>query len=306
MTFLDNTFEIKVPASTANIGPGFDSFGLALPLYLTIRFRVAEKNSFNIIGENLSPLSKDESNLIYQTMVKLFDMEQEKLPPIAMEIESKIPLSRGLGSSGTAIIGGLLAANQLLVNPKSKEELLQIASSIEGHPDNVGASLYGGFVVTASVKDKVELVSFPFPDDLKVVVAIPKYTLSTEVARGLIPDKIPVKDAAFNIGHAALFLAYIVKGELDKIPFAMQDRVHQPYRQKNIKGLQRAIDEADKRGIFSAALSGAGPTILFFVQEEKLEEVYKFLNKVSVEEEVELDVLTMNYAKQGACINKLN
>lgn len=306
MAVLDKTFEVKVPASTANIGPGFDSFGLALPLYLTIRFSVAEKNSFKLIGDNLSPLPEDESNLIYQTMLKLFEIEQKQIPFIAMEIESEIPLSRGLGSSGTAIVGGLLAANQLLDNSKSKKELLQIATKIEGHPDNVAASLYGGFNVTASNADRVESVSFPFPDELKIVLAIPKYTLSTKVARGLIPENIPIEDAAFNIGHASLLLAYLVNGELDKIPFAMRDRLHQPYRQHNIKGLQRAIDEANKRGVFSAALSGAGPTILFFVQESKLDEVYEFLKEVITSEKVEMDILTLTYAKQGALIKALS
>lgn len=300
MSVENKTFEIKVPASTANIGPGFDSFGLALPLYLTIRVSLAEKNSFKIIGEHLAPLPSDESNLIYQTMLKLFEIEQKEMPKISMEVESEIPLSRGLGSSGTAIVGGLLAANQLLDNPKSKDELLQIASKIEGHPDNVGASLYGGFTVTASNEEKVEIVSFPFPKELKIVVAIPKYTLSTEVARGLIPIKIPVEDVAFNIGHATLLLAYLIKGELDKIPFAMQDRIHQPYRQQNIKGLQRIIDEANKKGAFSAALSGAGPTILFFVKEENILEVENLLSEVMFEEKIEMDILTLSYDEHGA------
>ncbi len=299
-------YEVKVPASTANLGPGFDSFGLALQIYLTIRFKLSEITIIKIIGENLESLPQDKSNLIYKSMKYLFKLENKKMPNIALEIKSDIPLSRGLGSSGTAIVGGLFAANQLLDCPKTKEELFQIATKLEGHPDNVGASVFGNFVVTAyDGEEKAQISTLPFPEALKIVLMIPNYTLSTEVARELIPEKIPLKDVSFNIGHSSLLLAYILTNQVDKMHLAMKDRVHQPYRQKNIKGLQKAVDLSEKRGIFSTALSGAGPTILFFAKEEKLSEVYEIINLLKIEEDLEVEIKTVSHATEGTSISNL-
>ncbi|MGD9677303.1 MAG: homoserine kinase [Vulcanibacillus sp.] len=298
-------YEVKVPASTANLGPGFDCFGLALQLYLTIRFKVAEENSIKLIGKNLASLPEDESNLIFRTIKYLFNQENEAMPHIALEIESDIPLSRGLGSSGSAIVGGLFVANHLLQKPKTNEELLQIATKLEGHPDNVGASLYGNFIVAAYDGEKATLAKFEFPESIKIVLMIPEYTLSTEVARCLIPDRIPLKDVSFNIGHASLLLAYILTGQIDKFPLAMKDRTHQPYRQKNIKGLQNVIELSEQRGIFSAALSGAGPTILFFAKEENLPQVYEIIDIIKKEENFEAEIKTILPAKEGTKITVL-
>ncbi len=299
-------YEVKVPASTANLGPGFDSFGLALQIYLTIKFRLAEKTTIKIIGNNLESLPQDESNLIYKSMKYLFDLENETIPNVAMEIKSDIPLSRGLGSSGTAIVGGLFIANQLLGNLKTKEELFQIATKLEGHSDNVGASIFGDFVVTAyDGEEKVQISTLSFPRSLKIVLLIPKYTLSTELARGLIPDKIPLKDVSFNIGHSSLLLAYILTNQVEKMHLAMKDRVHQPYRQKNIKGLQAALELSEKSGIFCTALSGAGPTILFFAKTEDLTEVYEIINLLRIKENLEVEVMTVSPATDGTSISKL-
>lgn len=299
-------YEVKVPASTANLGPGFDSFGLALQLYLKIRFRLAEKTTIKTIGKNLEILPQDESNLIYKSIKYLFDLENKQIPYISMEIESDIPLSKGLGSSGTAIVGGLFVANKLLGNLKTTEEIFEIATKLEGHSDNVGASIFGDFVVTAyDGESKAQIATLSFPKSLKVVLMIPKYTLSTEVARGLIPDKIPLKDVSFNIGHSSLLLTYILTDQVDKMHLAMKDRVHQPYRQKNIKGLQKALYLSEKKGLFCSALSGAGPTILFFAKDENLPEVYEIINLLRIEENLEVEIMTVSPATEGTSISNL-
>lgn len=295
-------FEIRVPGSTANLGHGFDSLGLALPFYLTIRVQTAEKNSITLTGKHLESVPTDENNLIYKSIKHLFDLENEEIPAISLEIESDIPLTRGLGSSAAAIIAGLLAANELLDKRKTMEEIFQISARMEEHADNVGASLFGGLVVSAYDGEKAHIQRLPFPDDLKIMLAIPEYTLYTSVARGQIPERIPLKDVSFNIGHTALLVTYLITGQLDKIPMVMKDRVHQPYRQNSVKGLEKILKQAQELGLYSAALSGAGPTIILFVQEKSIKEAEKMLRSVALEEAVDFTIKTVSYAKEGAKI----
>lgn len=293
-------FEVKVPASTANLGPGFDSFGLALPLFLTIRVTKSEKTSIKLIGDNLEQVPTDESNLIYKTIEYFYNLYGEKAPTIDIELESEIPLSRGLGSSGAAIIGGLLAANQLLGNKATIDEVFQIAANIEGHPDNVGASLYGGFVITAMDDAQAKIEKLTPPAGLNLLLIIPKYTLSTKVARGCIPEAIPTKDTSFNIGHASLLLVYLLTGQYDKLTLAMKDKVHQPYRQSSVNGLERLLKESEDTSLFGTALSGAGPTILLFVETKNLKTVDKVVKKIIEEENMDVEVKALSYYNSGA------
>lgn len=299
-------FEVKVPGSTANLGPGFDSFGLALPLFLTIRVKKSNHTLIKLVGDNLEQVPIDKSNLVYKTIEYFHKLYGYKAPDIEIELESEIPLSRGLGSSGAAIIGGLLAANQLIGNKATIDEIFQIAANIEGHPDNVGASLYGGFVITAADGKLAKIEKVTPPTGLNLLLLIPKYTLSTKVARDCIPNEIPVKDTAFNIGHASLFIVYMLTGQFDKLSIAMKDRVHQPYRQSSVKGLERLIKESENTDLFSTALSGAGPTILLLVETKRLVEAEKVVKKIIEEEKMDVEVKALSYSNVGAEIKFLN
>ncbi len=296
--------EIKVPASSANLGPGFDSFGLALPLYLTVRVHRANEDSIRVFGDHLSSLSLNEENLVYSSFKHIFDLEGMDTPKISLEIESDIPLSSGLGSSGTAILAGLIAANQFLEAEKTLDDIFQIATAMEGHPDNIGASLYGGLVVTAQDKDGAKLVKLPFPKELKIVVGIPNYILPTKLARGKIPENIPLKDVIFNIGHSALLISYILTGQIDKIPSAMKDKLHQPYRQHAVKGLSQILNQAQEMGV-GVALSGAGPTIIFFLTEEKIPSIKGLLHSVAYEENIDIDIKVLFSAEKGATVQRI-
>lgn len=298
-------YEVRVPGTTANLGPGFDSFGLALSFFLKIRFRVAETTEFRLVGEQLAALPASKNNLIYQTIQYLYKLEGKRLPELELEISSEIPLARGLGSSGSAIVGGLYVANFLLGEPYTREQLFRIAVKLEGHSDNVGASMFGGFVVTScdGVQD-AEVVKLPFPDQLKIVLLIPDERLTTKAARGLIPEQIPLADVSYNLGHASLMLAYLMTGEIDKLSVAMRDRVHQPYRAAGVKGLNRAVELATESGNFSAALSGAGPTILFFARQEHLPEVYRLIEQIMAEENISGQVITVEHVEQGVSLVK--
>ncbi len=296
--------EIKVPGSTANLGPGFDTLGLAIPLYLTIRVKLADTFQIIVKGEHLSSLPTDRSNLIYRSMEQLYELAGKSIPPLSLEIESEIPLSRGLGSSGSAIIAGLLAANELLGQIKTKDELLQIAAKIEGHSDNIGASLYGGFIIAGGNPELAIVEKLPYPEEMKLLLLIPKYTLSTNVARKQIPERIPLKDASQNIGNTALLAHYFATGQIEKIPLVMKDKLHQPYRQNVVKGLERILYYAEQKH-FAAALSGAGPTIILFLRDFEVPYIAEIANEVAEIEGVELDLKLVTIQKEGPLIHRI-
>jgi homoserine kinase len=266
-----------VPASTANLGPGFDSLGMALPLFAGIAIGVSEHTSIHLHGDQLGGVAKDKTNLIYQTAQAVFAKAGVTIPELEIAIESEIPLTRGLGSSAAAIVGALVAANGLIGNPLSRHELFQMATAMERHPDNVGAALFGGFVAAAWDGERAEAVRIEPPAELLVLVAIPSFELSTKTARGALPDQVSMSDAVFNLSHSSLLTAALATGRLEVLRHAMRDRLHQPYRESMIPGMAEVLRGAAAHGALGAVLSGAGPTILFLVdkrdaQQNMLEE----------------------------------
>ena len=219
---------VKVPASTANLGPGFDTLGMALSLYAWIEMS-ASLNGDTVIqlhGEGLNGISTDKSNLIYKVAQLVFKEAGVTLPELHISMYSDIPLTRGLGSSASAIVGALVAANALAGSPLSEDRLFQLATELEGHPDNVGASLFGGIVVSAWDGTHAAKVRIEPHAKLDVLVAIPAFQLSTEKARHALPSQISMKDAVFNLGSSSLLVAALASGQLEMIPFAMRDRLH--------------------------------------------------------------------------------
>lgn len=258
---------VKVPASTANLGPGFDALGMALSLYAWIEMAIPEDGQtvINLHGAGLDGIPVDKSNLIYKVAQLVFDKAGVSVPEITIDMYIQIPLTRGLGSSASAIIGGLVAANALIGDPLSQDELFQLSTELEGHPDNVGASLFGGIVVASWDGNRAEKVSITPPADLEVLVAIPAFELATEKARHALPSQIPLKDAVFNLASSSLLVAALSSGNLDLIPHAMRDRLHQPYRAALVPGMAEILEQATEHGALGVALSGAGPTLLTLV-----------------------------------------
>ncbi|WP_123041277.1 homoserine kinase [Cohnella candidum] len=251
-----------VPASTANLGPGFDSLGMALPLFGGISMKAAETTRITLFGDNLEGVSKDKSNLVYAVAQEVFRRAGVEVPELEIAIESEIPLTRGLGSSASAIVGALMAANALVGSPLSLDDLFQMATSMEKHPDNVGAALYGGFVAAAWDGERAEAVRMEPPADLDVLVAIPAFELSTKKARNVLPQQVSMADAVFNVSHSSLLTAALATGNLSALRHAMRDRLHQPYRASMIPGMAQVLRDAPDHGAFGAVLSGAGPTLL--------------------------------------------
>lgn len=278
------TVRVRVPASTANLGPGFDAIGMAFQLYTELTMSVAEQTEIKLVGTELAGIQADKSNLLYQTAAALFTRAGLPVPELLIEAKSQVPLTRGLGSSAAAIVGSLVAANILAGEPFSHDQLFAIASEMEGHPDNVGASFFGGIIV-ATMPDEgetgVPYVRIPVPEGLQTLVVIPDYWLSTEEARHVLPDSYSRADFVYNIGHSSLLVAALAQGRLDLLAKAMRDRLHQPYRTRLIPGLQEMVTDATNHGALGVALSGAGPTTLFFYSgDEEKERLLAFIEGI--------------------------
>ncbi len=275
---------VTVPASTANLGPGFDALGMAFQLFAVVEMQVSETTEIVLNGSELQALAADKSNLLYQVAVQVFQQAGLPVPELNITATCDIPLTRGLGSSAAAIVGALVAANSLAGEPFTRDELFAMASRMEGHPDNVGASMFGGIVVATMPEEKnkpVPYVRFPPPTGLRVMVVIPDFWLSTEKARHVLPEVYSKQDVIYNVGHSSLLVAALAYGRLDLLAQAMRDRLHQPYRAELVPGLTDILEGAPRHGALGAALSGAGPTILLFYSgEEEKERLVSFVDQV--------------------------
>ena len=237
---------VKVPATTANLGPGFDCLGLALPIYNTITVEETIMPGtgieINIIDEtneqDIISIPTDENNIVYKAIELLYNSIGQTPDELKITINTHIPIARGLGSSAAVVVGGLLAANKLLGSPADEAALLSIASEIEGHPDNVTPAIVGGFVI-ASLEDDGSVLyrKLPWPKDWKITVCIPDYELATDIARSVIPKEIPLKDAIFNLKHSAMLIEAVNTADQELMKFALNDRLHQPYREKLVPGM---------------------------------------------------------------------
>jgi homoserine kinase len=267
---------VKVPATSANLGPGFDALGLALDLWNETEFHPAESFSLLIEGEGAKRLSTNEKNLIVRSARKLYECLNKPMPALGIRCINRIPLASGLGSSAAAILTGLLGANALLGSPINNEEILNLAVEIEGHPDNVAPALLGGLVVSTMEKDRVFSQKISISANFKsaqgkhpesplhLTVAFPELNLPTKQARAVLPDQVPMKDAVQNISRAVLMTEAFRTGNLDLLGQAMSDRLHQPYRLPLIHGAREAMEAAKEAGAAAAALSGAGPSLIAF------------------------------------------
>ena len=260
---------IQTPATTANLGPGFDCLGLALDLWNKTTFSL-DGNSIRVKvrGEGAGLLPLDDRNLVLRSALRLYQTAGAPLPEgLSILCENHIPMGSGLGSSAAAIIAGLVGANSLLGNPVSQDEILRLAAAIEGHPDNVAAALYGGLTLVATVGEGVIARRLPVAP-LVVALAVPAIHLPTSVSRAALPREVPLSDAVFNISRNAFVIEALRTGDLPLLGKVMEDRLHQPFRLKLIPGGEEAFSAARKAGAAAVALSGAGPSVIAFAPAE--------------------------------------
>lgn len=258
------TFSVVVPASSANLGPGFDSLALALSRYMTISVTPGEGTSSNAQQEQLS----DGQDMVLYAMQYLASSIGRELPPAKVRSESCIPVARGLGSSAAALIGGMLAGNRLLGEPLGHLELLRLATHIEGHADNIAAALYGGAVLAVPVETGQKTVSLSINLDLAAVILVPKQIGFTTDARAVVPKQVERADLVYNASRCALLVHALANGEPELLGEAMKDRLHQPYRAALYAYLDVVMSAAVDAGAYGASLSGSGPSVLALTSPE--------------------------------------
>lgn len=263
---------IQAPATTANLGPGFDCLGIALDIFNEVTVAPSQSLSITVQGEGAGQIGQRQDNLVYRAMAAVFTKLGKSIPELSLDCLNRIPLARGLGSSAAAVAGGLVAANELMGKPLSPEELLQLGAKMEGHADNIAPALFGGCQLVYREGDKYNHVPVPLPPELKAVLFIPDFAMSTAKARHILPAKVSRSDAVFNIGRVSLLTLALTTGKLEYLKIATQDRLHQPARQSMFPAMDNIFKVALETGALGAFLSGAGSTILAFTADESLSE----------------------------------
>lgn len=253
---------VQVPATTANMGPGFDCLGMALDLKNIVRMRVSSSNEVVVQGEGESTLKRDENNLVFQSAQAVFHETGKTVSALSIVCENAIPLARGLGSSAAAIVGGMVAANALCRHPLSSQYLLQLAAKAEGHADNVAPALLGGCQVVVHDGDEVITASVPIPGDLKAVVFVPEVAMPTRKARSILTTTVSREDAVYNLGRVAMLVSALATGQLDRLGVATQDRLHQTAREGIFPAMKPIFGAAREAGALGVFLSGGGSSIL--------------------------------------------
>lgn len=257
---------ITIPATSANLGPGFDCLGLALALYNHITFTAVndtDRDTITVRGVDAHKVAADETNLAYRCAQIIFEKAGSKPGGLHMQQYNNIPVGSGLGSSSTAVLGGMLAANEMVGRPFTSEQLLQFAAEREGHADNVAPALYGGLSLAVAHENGLHVERFDMPG-LKVVVILPNFHLLTSEARAVLPARVSRQDALFNVARTPLLIRALQTADYNKLAIAMQDKLHQPYRIPLIPGMAEALLAAQAAGAKAVALSGAGPSLIAF------------------------------------------
>lgn len=308
---------VKVPATTANIGPGFDCFGIALSMYnkVTIEELVYPETGLVInmlAGDNekfssISTIPTDKTNIVYKAIELLYNYVGQTPPDLKINIETNIPIAKGLGSSASVIVGGVLAANKLLGSPADEAALLSIANEIEGHPDNTTAAMLGGFIFS-SVEDDGSVVytKIDWPKEWKFLLCIPDYELSTQISRSVLPEKVDMSDAVFNLKRSAMFIEALHTKNPDLMRYALNDRLHQVYRSRLISGFNEIKDSLRHLPyVLGTVISGAGPSVLVIYEDESddnFEEIRSAVSSACQDIGVKVFVKSIDIDTQGAVL----
>ena len=271
---------VKSPATTANLGPGFDCLGMAVDIwnYLEVEWSVnnqLQETSIEVYGEGSDELETDTTNLVYQSIKFLFGEAGQKLPPVRVRCENNIPLSRGLGSSAAAISSGLVAANFMVGNLFESNELLEMAATIEGHPDNVAAAILGNLQLVIVEDQQLYTVSISPPEDLQLVIFVPDVRISTDDARRVLPSAVTISDAVYNASRVGLLVAGMLTGHTEYFHHSVQDKLHQPYRELLFPAMKVIFKAAEDAGALGVFLSGSGSTIMALTKGREMTVAYE-------------------------------
>ncbi len=306
---------VKVPATTANIGPGFDCLGMALPIYNTITIEETVLPGtgieINVIAESaaidelsLEHIPLDENSLVYKAVELLYNSIGQTPSELKINIHSNIPVARGLGSSASVIVGALIAANELLGKPADEVALLSIACEIEGHPDNITPAIVGGLVLSSQEDDgSVIYRKLNWPTEWAITVCVPDFELSTDIARSVLPKEVPMKDAIFNAQRLGMFVQAVNTKDAELMKLTLKDRLHQPYRMKLVPGLDKIMDNLRHiDSVLGCVLSGAGSSILVISEKNDLDKIRGIVKDTWTDQNIKSDIKTLNIEQTGAQI----
>lgn len=299
-------FTVTVPASTSNLGPGFDVIGLALNLYNKYNFKILDSTSAKLeyssnIPESEIPYSKD--NLVYRAFDYVFKKEDKETPSIKIHFEAQIPTTGGFGSSSTAIVAGLMAANQILGNPYDQNKLLKIGTQLDGHPDNITPAIVGGLVVCLYADSTHNFVKLAWDQNLFFVAITPDFKVPTANARSVLPSHVEFQDAVFNIGYSSLLVAALAAKDTEVLKKCFKDRLHQHYRAKLVPGMQCVLDCGVEAGAIGTMLSGAGSTLIAVVDNQKTAETVGLaMQSAWLQSSVKSEIRYLRAIDQGAII----
>lgn len=306
---------VKVPATSANLGPGFDTMGVAFPLYNTVTIEETVMPGSGVLIElvsdfdykdkaHLEHVPVDENSIIYKAVELLYNSIGQTPGELKITVDSKIPMTRGLGSSSSVIVGALIAANELLGRPADESALLSIATEIEGHPDNVAPAILGGMLF-ASLQDDGSVIykKLPWPQEWKITACVPDFELSTDIARSVLPKEVPMKDAIFNAQRMAMFIDAVHTKDSAMMKLALNDRLHQPYRMNLMPGLADIMQALKyEENVLGCVISGAGSTILVITEKNGAEKAKTIVKNIWSEQNVKVDMYDFPIDYEGAQI----
>lgn len=310
---------VKVPATTANLGPGFDCMGMALPIYNTVTIEetvlpgtgieinvIAEDDTSNELS--LEHIPMDENSIIYKAVELLYNSIGQTPSELKITVHTQIPVARGLGSSASVIVGGLIAANELLGRPADEAALLSIATEVEGHPDNVTPAIVGGLVLTSSEEDgSIVYRKLDWPQEWNLTLCVPEYELATDISRSVLPKEVPIQDAVFNAKRLAMFVEAIHTKDSALMKLALKDKLHQPYRMKLVPGLEKIIENLKhEENVLGCVLSGAGPSILIISERNNLDKIRSIVRETWADLNVKAEIYTLPVENNGAQIISLD
>ncbi len=299
-----NKFTVKVPASTSNLGPGFDTIGLTLDLYNQYTFEAIDDSASKLIyssnlPESEIPYSKD--NLVYRAFDHVFKKEGKNTPAIKIHFEAGIPTTGGFGSSSTAIVAGLMAANRLLDYPYDQSKILKMGTLLDGHPDNISPAILGGLIVCVYADQELNFIKLKWDQNLFFVVVTPDFKVPTAKARAVLPSKVEFQDAVFNVGYSSLLIAALATQNTQVLKKCFKDRLHQHYRAQLVPGMQYVLDTGVEAGAVGTMLSGAGSALIAVVDsQEKAETVAHAMQSAWMQSDVKSSFKFLRAVEEGA------
>ncbi len=300
-------FSVKVPASTSNLGPGFDALGLAMDLYNTYSFELLESTEGEFeystnLAKGQVPDSKE--NLLYRAFEYLFKKNNQAIPSVKVHFEAGIPTSGGFGSSSTAIVAGLYAANKILGNKYDQHQILKIGTQLDGHPDNICPAILGGLVTCVYADQQLSYIKLDWDHELFFVVVVPDFKVPTAKARSVLPAKVEFGDAVFNLGYSSLLIAALADKNTEVLKKCFKDRLHQKYRASLVPGMRYVLDMGNEAGAIGTMLSGAGSALIAVVDgTAKAETVASAMQTAWLQSGVKSEYMFLHAVDTGAVID---